>query len=158
VLSRQTVRLPLENCVRIGLDHQDRVAVARNEDIERRAIERDRSRTVVFNRVGSDSAWGVRIIAPFTLTVAPGTDSVPSPLKSMSSTIAFGCATPATMLNPDAEKTYEPCSVVNEQTSSRSSACASPHALSTIAAHTKTRHVTVVMFFSLCIRWTNTRG
>src|SRR5687768_17205049 len=47
-------------------------------------------------------------MTPFRLTVAAGTSSVPSPLKTMTSTIAFGCGTPPTMLNPLAENTYEP--------------------------------------------------
>jgi hypothetical protein len=34
------------------------------------------------------------------LTVAPGLVKVPSPLNWINSTMAFGCATPATILNP----------------------------------------------------------
>ena len=48
------------------------------------------------------------MITPFRLTVAARTSSVPSPLKTMTSTMAFGCWTPPTMLNPVAENTYEP--------------------------------------------------
>jgi hypothetical protein len=39
------------------------------------------------------------------LTVAAGTVRLPSPLKRINSTIAFGCAMPPTMLNPEALKT-----------------------------------------------------
>ena len=56
----------------------------------------------------------LRAITPLMLRVASGTDNVPSPLKSMTSTIAFGCATlgtvafgcamPGTMVNPLAER------------------------------------------------------
>ena len=56
------------------------------------------------------------MITPFALSVAAGTDSVPSPLNSMTSTIAFGSATPATMLKPVAAKTYVPRNVFTPQT------------------------------------------
>jgi hypothetical protein len=39
------------------------------------------------------------------LTVAAGTVRLPSPLKKINSTIGFGCATPPTILNPEALKT-----------------------------------------------------
>jgi hypothetical protein len=42
---------------------------------------------------------------PAFATVAAVTDNVPSPLKWMYSTIAFGCQTPAIKECPDAEKT-----------------------------------------------------
>ena len=43
---------------------------------------------------------------PATLSVPPGTDSVPSPLKRISSTIAFGYTVP--FVKPVAENTYRP--------------------------------------------------
>lgn len=52
---------------------------------------------------------------PFTLTVAKGTVSVPSPLKSMPSKTAIGWAAPSTMLNPCGLNTYEPRSVCRPQ-------------------------------------------
>lgn len=50
-------------------------------------------------------------MVPLRLTVANGLTSVPSPLKSIPSTIAFGCATPPTMFHPCVANRYEPCSV-----------------------------------------------
>src|SRR6476659_9615555 len=42
------------------------------------------------------------------LTVANGLTRVPSPLKSIPSTIAFGCAIPPTMFHPCVANKYEP--------------------------------------------------
>ena len=39
-------------------------------------------------------------MVPFMLTVANGLTNVPSPLKSIPSTMAFGCGIPPTMFHP----------------------------------------------------------
>ena len=47
-------------------------------------------------------------MTPFTLRLTAGTVNVPSPLNSMTSLIAFGTATPETMLKPVAANMYDP--------------------------------------------------
>ena len=47
------------------------------------------------------------------LTVANGLTNVPSPLKSIPSTMAFGCATPPTMFHPCVANRYEPAQRVH---------------------------------------------
>src|SRR5436190_14890205 len=51
------------------------------------------------------------------LTVAKGLVSVPSPLKSIPSTMALGTATPPVMLNPCVAKRYDPRRVCTPQVS-----------------------------------------
>ena len=71
---------------------------------------------------------------PFTLTVANGLTSVPSPLKWMLSTMAFGTATPPTMFHPCALKMYDPRSVCRLQPGEAACARATPGVLNVIAA------------------------
>src|SRR5206468_5046400 len=73
-------------------------------------------------------------IVPLMLTVAYGLTSVPSPLKLIPSTMAFGCAIPPTMFHPCAVNTYEPRRVYSPQPSARLSASAVSDAPSAIAA------------------------
>src|SRR6266404_1394637 len=68
------------------------------------------------------------------LTVANGLTSVPSPLKSIPSTIAFGCAMPPTMFHPCAANRYEWCSICALQLCGALSARATPDMPSAIAA------------------------
>src|SRR5207244_2781582 len=68
------------------------------------------------------------------LTVAYGLTSVPSPLKLIPSTMAFGCAIPPTMFHPCAVNTHEPCRVYSPQPSARPSASAALDVPSAIAA------------------------
>src|SRR6266480_5173411 len=68
------------------------------------------------------------------LTVANGLTSVPSPLKSIPSTMAFGCATPPTMFHPCVANRYEPDRVYTPQGGTRGCARATPGVLNAIAA------------------------
>src|SRR5260221_11092361 len=73
------------------------------------------------------------------LTVAGSPVIVPSPLNWISSTIAFGCAAPPTMLNPEAWKAYKPFSVALLQvlaSASSALACATPDTVRMIAPAT----------------------
>src|SRR5437867_12306625 len=78
---------------------------------------------------------------PLLLTVANGLTSVPSPLKSMPSTMAFGCATPPTMFHPCVANRYEPCRVCTPQGGTRVCprvcARATPGVLNVAAAATR---------------------
>src|SRR6266568_4516207 len=75
------------------------------------------------------------------LTVANGLTSVPSPLKSIPSTMAFGCATPPTMFHPCVANRYEPHRVYTPQGGNRVPprvcARAVPGVLNVIVAATK---------------------
>src|SRR5437773_2397321 len=66
------------------------------------------------------------MIVPFMLTMANGLTSVPSPLKSMPSTMAFGTATPPTIFHPCVANRYELRRVCTPQLSPRLSARAVP--------------------------------
>src|SRR6266545_4150241 len=81
------------------------------------------------------------MIVPFMLTVANGLTSVPSPLKSIPSTMAFGCATPPTMFHPCVANRYEPHRVYTPQGGNRVPprvcARAVPGVLNVIVAATK---------------------
>ena len=62
--------------------------------------------TVVLpGRVSRKAPGAERAIAPFTLRENAGVVNVPSPLKTITSMMAFGCGTPLTMLYPVAAKT-----------------------------------------------------
>src|ERR1700733_15752593 len=71
------------------------------------------------------------------LTVANGLESVPSPLKWMPSTMAFGCATPPTMLYPCVANRYRPRRVRTPQVFPSSWARAVPKVPKVIAAATR---------------------
>ncbi len=97
---------------------------------------------------------------PFTLTVAKGTVSVPSPLKSMPSKTAIGWAAPSTMSNPCGLNTYEPRSVFGPQTLCQSrSARAVPEIAIVIARPSRLAselaevRVPIILFISLFIFW-----
>src|SRR5438046_7494222 len=68
------------------------------------------------------------------LTVANGLTSVPSPLKLMPSTMAFGCATPPTMFHPCVANRYEPDRVHTPQGGAKGCARATPGAPNAVAA------------------------
>jgi len=68
------------------------------------------------------------------LTVANGLTSVPSPLKSMPSTMAFGCATPPTMFQPCVANRYDPCRVCTLQARPSGADCAVADVPTAIAA------------------------
>src|SRR5689334_22669811 len=70
------------------------------------------------------------------LCVDAGTDSVPSPLKRITSTIALGRATPETMLYPVALKIYRPSSVLSAHAVLPLSASETPDMVNAIAAPT----------------------
>src|SRR5437899_11061 len=80
------------------------------------------------------------------LTVANGLDSVPSPLKSMPSTMAFGTATPPTMFHPCVANRYEPRSMCASQVCAEEPACVVPDMPNAIAATTRPR---IIVFLSL---------
>src|SRR5437016_8854805 len=86
------------------------------------------------------------------LTVANGLTSVPSALKSIPSTMAFGTATPPTIFQPCVANRYEPRRVYTPQLAPRLSARAMPGvpiAIATIrptTAHAKRKQV--VMFLT----------
>jgi len=96
-------------------------------------------------------------MTPFMLTVENGTDSVPSPLKSMPSTMAFGCATPPTMFHPCVANRYDPLSVCGPQTCESLSASAvpdMPNGIATASRLTSTRaeiRVPIIVLISLFI-------
>src|SRR5271165_3162193 len=71
------------------------------------------------------------------LTVANGLESVPSPLKWMPSTMAFGCATPPTMLYPCVANRYRPRRVRTPQVFPSSWARAVPKVPKVIATATR---------------------
>jgi hypothetical protein len=86
------------------------------------------------------------------LTVANGLTSVPSPLKLIPSTMAFGTATPATMFHPCAANRYELFSVLTLQVSGASAARAVPDVPRAIAAtrltNAQAKHKQLVVFLS----------
>ena len=100
------------------------------------------------------------------LTVANGLTSVPSPLKLMPSTMAFGTATPLTMLYPCALNTYSPRSVRTLQVCCGLDARATPAVPSIVAAarlanaHAKSEQLVIIfisfvfiIIVSLCLRF-----
>jgi hypothetical protein len=68
---------------------------------------------------------------PLMLTVANGLISVPSPLKLIPSTMAFGIAAPPTMFHPCVAKRYDPCRVYTPQLGTLLSARAVPDVIAT---------------------------
>src|SRR5437763_8105215 len=88
------------------------------------------------------------------LTLANGLESVPSPLKWMPSTIAFGCATPPTTFHPWASNTYNPCRVLAPQVGGDVCAWALsevPNVIATmlISAPAKSKELVIFLIVSL---------
>src|SRR6266478_2461657 len=80
------------------------------------------------------------------LTVANGLTRVPSPLKSIPSTIAFGCATPPTIFHPCVANRYELRRVCTPHSCTPLSGRATPEVpCATAAARLTSAHATSEM-------------
>ena len=88
-------------------------------------------------------------MTPFMLTVPAGTVKVPSPSKRVNCTMAFGCATPPTIVYPETAKIYVPLRVASLHVLGSSSASTLADAAAAIAAMTKPCNIDAFMRFSL---------
>ena len=101
---------PLEHAACVGPDQLNFMGVGRDEHVKVHywwAWESEDALTafVRWRKTPDGVSPTVGKMLPFTLTLPPGTSAAPSPLKRICSTIAIGCGTPPTMLNPLAAKT-----------------------------------------------------
>src|SRR6266481_9447875 len=109
-----------------------------------------------------------RTMTPLMLTVAAGTVNVPFPSKSMDSTMAIGCGTDSTMLDPVVANRYRPFSVSRVHVGSCSFSSAYPGSTVMsptvmpipipIAAHSPTRCMLVLLsygMYKICVHGTS---